>query len=126
MFSDNSRAIYLQIADRICDEILARNYTEESRLPSVREYAASIEVNANTVMRTYDWLAARDIIYNRRGIGFFVAQDALKKVIEIRRRELYDQGLPRFFHRLSLLGITADELHVLYSRYLNNHQNSSK
>ena len=48
-----SRAIYLQIADRICDDILLGQYEEEGRIPSVREYASIVEVNANTVMRSY-------------------------------------------------------------------------
>ena len=49
-----SKAIYLQIADRICDEILLGVYPEEGRIPSVREYAGMVEVNANTVMRSFD------------------------------------------------------------------------
>ena len=51
-----SKSIYLQIADRIMDEILHDTYKEEERIPSVREYAAMVEVNANTMMRTYDYL----------------------------------------------------------------------
>ena len=50
-----SKAIYLQIADRICDEILLGQFGEEERIPSVREYAAIVEVNANTVMRSFDY-----------------------------------------------------------------------
>lgn len=126
MFNDSTRAIYLQIADRICDDILAHKYQEEDRLPSVREYAASIEVNANTVLRTYDWLAVREIIYNRRGIGFFISQDALKKVVELRREEMFRIGMPKFFHRISLLRITPEELNDLYTRYLQNNQNDLK
>ena len=68
-----SKAIYLQIADRICDEILLGQYPEEERIPSVREYAAIVEVNANTVMRSFDYLQVQNIIYNKRGIGYFVA-----------------------------------------------------
>ena len=49
-----SKPIYLQIADRICDELLQGLYQEEERIPSVREYAATVEVNANTVVRTFD------------------------------------------------------------------------
>lgn len=126
MFNESSKAIYLQIADKICDDILAQKYTDESRLPSVREYAAEVEVNANTVMRTYDWLAAREIIFNRRGIGFFVAKDARNKVVELRRSEMYDQRMPKFFHRLSLLDITPEELGELYKRYLQTHKTDSK
>ena len=63
-----SKSIYLQIADRICDEILQGQYPEEERIPSVREYAGTVEVNANTVVRTYDYLQGLEIIYNKRGI----------------------------------------------------------
>ena len=66
-----SKAIYLQIADRICDEILLGQLGEEERIPSVREYAAIVEVNANTVMRSFDYLQSQNIIYNKRGIGYF-------------------------------------------------------
>ena len=55
----------------ICDEILQGQYTEEERILSVREYAATVEVNANTVVRTYDYLQGQEIIYNKRGIGYF-------------------------------------------------------
>ena len=71
-----SRAIYLQIADRICDDILLGQYEEEWRIPSVREYASIVEVNANTVMRSYEYLQSQEVIYNKRGIGFFVASGA--------------------------------------------------
>ena len=54
-FKDN-KAIYLQIADLICDEILQQKLLEDERIPSVREYAAIVEVNANTCARAYDWL----------------------------------------------------------------------
>ena len=71
-----SKAIYLQIADRICDEILLGQFAEEERIPSVREYATIVEVNANTVMRSFDYLQSQNIIYNKRGIGYFVATGA--------------------------------------------------
>ena len=58
-----SKSIYLQIADRINDEILQGQYAEEGRIPSVREYAATVEVNANTVVRTYDYLQGQEIIH---------------------------------------------------------------
>ena len=76
-----SKAIYLQIADRICDEVLLGQYQEEERIPSVREYAAVVEVNANTVMRSYDYLQTQGVIYNKRGIGYFVsvASDVYKR-----------------------------------------------
>lgn len=118
MFNDNSKAIYLQIADRICDEILAKKYASGNRLPSVREYAATVEVNANTVMRTYDLLAEREIIFNRRGIGFFVAENAVEKIKEMRRAQMFRSQMPKFFRSLAQLDISADELAELYRRFL--------
>ena len=64
-----SKAIYLQIADRICDEVLLGQYREEERIPSVREYAAVVEVNANTVMRSYDYLQSQEVIYKQNVVS---------------------------------------------------------
>ena len=80
-----SKSIYLQIADRINDEILQGQYAEEGRIPSVREYAATVEVNANTVVRTYDYLQGQEIIYNKRGIGYFVSAGAKDRIITLRK-----------------------------------------
>ena len=80
-----SKAIYLQIADRICDEVLLGQYREEERIPSVREYAAVVEVNANTVMRSYDYLQSQEVIYNKRGIGYFVASGARALILSLRK-----------------------------------------
>ena len=80
-----SKAIYLQIADRICDEILLGQLGEEERIPSVREYAAIVEVNANTVMRSFDYLQSQNIIYNKRGIGYFVATGARELIHSLRK-----------------------------------------
>lgn len=122
MFSQSTKAIYLQIVDRIGDEILAGRYGEDERLPSVREYATAIEVNSNTVMRSYDWLASHEIIYNRRGIGFFVARGAIEKIKQMRRDELFNGSLSQFFSRLSQLDITPEQLAELYRSYNANHK----
>lgn len=78
-FKEKDRAIYLQIADRICDEVLSGALRPGERIPSVRSYAAAIEVNANTAMRAYDYLSGIEVIFNRRGIGYFVSENAPEK-----------------------------------------------
>ena len=72
MTFNNDKAIYIQMADRLCDDILAGTYSDDDRVPSVREYAVSLEVNTNTAVKAYDQLARDGIIYNRRGLGYFV------------------------------------------------------
>lgn len=118
MFKENNKAIYLQIAERIYDDIQAGNIRPGDRLPSVRDYAVLVQVNPNTVMRTYETLTREEIIVNRRGIGFFLTEEAPEKVRNIRIAGLKENDLPEIFRRLSLLGITPDELTDAYKKYL--------
>lgn len=74
MAFNNDKAIYLQIADRLSDEILAGTYKAFDRIPSVREYASQLGVNANTAVKAYDQLAQEGVIFNKRGLGYFVAE----------------------------------------------------
>jgi DNA-binding transcriptional regulator YhcF (GntR family) len=109
-----SKSIYLQIADRICDEILQGQYPEEERIPSVREYAATVEVNANTVMRTYDFLQNQEIIYNKRGIGYFVSPGAVQNIIDWRKGIFLSTDLPEMFRQLDTLQIPIEDIVKMY------------
>ncbi len=103
--------IYIQIAERICDEILEGRYPEGERLPSVREYAIQVEVNVNTLVRSYDWLSQNDIIFNRRGLGYFVSVGAAEHIREARRNEFFQQRLPEMLQTMQTLGISLQEVH---------------
>ena len=119
-FNNSSKAIYLQIADDICDKILTGTFVPDERIPSVREYAAQVEVNVNTVMRAYDYLSSLEIIYNKRGLGFFAATDARLRVIDQRRRELLGDTAVNFFRQLDMLDITPARLADMYQQNLDN------
>ena len=69
---NSNKSIYLQICDTICEQILSGALAPDARIQSVREYGADIGVNPNTVMRSYEKLTSEGIIYNRRGIGYFI------------------------------------------------------
>lgn len=113
-----SKAIYLQIADRICDEILLGQYVEEARIPSVREYAAMVEVNANTAMRSFDYLQSQNIIYNKRGIGYFVAAGAAGLILSLRRETFLKDELDQMFRQLYTLGVSDEELTAMYREFI--------
>lgn len=115
-----SRPIYLQIAERIMDEILQNVYEESDRIPSVREYAAEVEVNANTVARSFDYLQTREIIFNKRGIGYFVANGAKDAIRTLRKKEFVEESLPELFRKMALLDISIDDVNTLYKRYCDN------
>ncbi|MGM9804795.1 MAG: GntR family transcriptional regulator [Muribaculaceae bacterium] len=114
-----NKPIYIQIADRIANDVLSGELQADSRIPSVREYAATVEVNANTVVRSYDYLQQKGVIYNRRGLGYFVAPEAVNIVHNMRREELMGEELQQIMSQLALLGVTPDELRQYYANYLN-------
>lgn len=117
-FEESNKAIYLQIYDLICDSILRGDYKEEERIPSVRECPAAMEVNSNTAMRTYERLQSKGYIYNKRGIGFFMAPGAKEKIMAERSEELMKKQLPPIFQRMGYLGITPEQLAEEYTNFL--------
>lgn len=116
---EGSSPIYLQIGDYICNNILKGAWQPGQRIPSVRELAMDVEANPNTVMRTYAHLQEQEIIYNKRGIGYFVAEDALKAVRAMKTREFVENELPRVFAMMDLLGLGFEDLKSYYQRYKN-------
>ena len=97
----DTKAIYLQIADRICDEVLVGKFAEDSRIPSVREYAAVVEVNANTVMRSFDQLQSQGEQFLTNEVDYF-------------------------FKQLYTLGISDAELAAMYRDYAKNQEKNNK
>lgn len=108
----------MQLCDKLCDDIIAGVYNEESRIPSVREFAAMVEVNANTVVRSYDYLQQQELINNKRGIGYFVTIGARQRIITERGKKFMEEELNKSFKQLSMMHITPDELRELYAKYL--------
>lgn len=106
---DVNKPIYIQIADNLCERILSGEFKPGSRIPSVREWGATIGVNPNTVARSYEILTDRQVIFNQRGIGFFVANDAIDVIRARERRKFIEEELPLFRSRATLLGIDLKE-----------------
>lgn len=126
MIFKEGKPIYWQIADRIGDDILSGKYQEEERIPSVREFAAQMEVNANTTMRAYEFLQNRNIIYMKRGIGYFVSSGARKLVLDYRKNAFIGEELNGFFHEIYTLGIPIEEITSLYKDYVETMESTKK
>ena len=106
----NQKPIYLQIAESICDSILAGKYRENEKLPSVREFAAEVEVNVNTVSRSFEWLQKQDVVVTRRGLGNYVSEGAREAVLNLRKKEFFEEQVPEFFRTMKALDITMDQV----------------
>jgi DNA-binding transcriptional regulator YhcF (GntR family) len=115
---DSTSAIYIQVADFMSEKIMTDEWPENERIPSIREVAAMVQVNPNTVMRSFAHLTDNEVIFNRRGVGYFVSEDGKQKIQHVKRASFVESKLPRIFHEAALLSVTADELKSLYETFL--------
>jgi GntR family transcriptional regulator len=115
-FRDNE-AIYLQIAAYVSNHILSGKWPAEYKLPAVRELAVTLQVNLNTVMRSYEYLQNLKVIYNKRGLGLYVAADGFDRVKAHRKQKFIEQDLPIFFTNISLLNISTEEIGEWYKQF---------
>ncbi len=107
----NTRSpIYLQIAEYIYDLILSNVWEDGQRIPSVRDMAIELEVNPNTVIRTYSLLQEEGSLENQRGIGYFTAKDARSMVLKKRRERFLKKELPALFVTMDKLGLSLQDL----------------
>ncbi len=111
---DSQQAIYLQIADLVCENILKGIWKPKERIPSIRDLASQLSVNPNTVVKTYGYLENQGIIVNQRGIGFFVSENGYQEVLRLKRETFLHRECPKFFRQMELLGVSWEELQKLY------------
>lgn len=117
---NGTKPIYLQLADRIMDRVIRGETAEGSRLPSVRDYAAETGVNPNTILRTYTWLQDNGIVYNRRCVGYFIADGARATITIQRQEEFIGKELPEFVSRMIQMGISPSRFIEVYNQILKN------
>ncbi len=116
----SNKGIFLQIADSLCNQILEGKLKTGDRVPSVRELASELEVNRNTVMRTYSYLQEKSIFQNQRGIGFFISENAMGIIKVKEKNEFFVNMLPEIIERVKLLKLTSSDLKELVVELKNN------
>jgi len=106
----STKGIFQQIAENLCHRILEGTLPPGERVPSVRDLAVELEVNRNTLLRTYAILEDAGIIVNKRGIGFFVAENAIELIRASEKMEFYSNDLPVLIQKVKLLKLTSNDL----------------
>ena len=117
---DNTQPIWAQIYELLLTLIADGEWCEEERVASVRELGATLAVNPNTVMRAYERATDEQLIYNRRGIGYFVSVGARERAATLLRQRFEREQLPSIFRSMQRVGITAEEFVSLYKNYQEN------
>ncbi|MBP1675761.1 MAG: transcriptional regulator, GntR family [Bacteroidetes bacterium] len=115
-----TKGIFQQIADNLCHQILEGKLLPGERVPSVRDLAADYEVNRNTLLRTYSVLEDAGMIVNKRGVGFFVADNAVELIRNNEKKEFFSNDLPEFMRKVKLLKLTESDLMDLLNLIKNN------
>lgn len=119
-FRENE-AIYLQIAAYVTEHIMLDKWADEQKIPSVRELAVELQVNPNTVVRAYEFLQSKEVIANKRGIGFFITPDARDKIQKYSKERFLGQELPEFFRSIYLLNISMEEISQRFETFKAQH-----
>jgi len=115
-FRENE-AIYLQIAAYVGENIMLGKWPVNEKIPSVRELAVELQVNPNTVVRAYEFLQNKEVILNKRGIGFFMAADAGEKIKDYSKERFLGNELPEFFRNIFLLNISMKEIEERFEKF---------
>ncbi len=116
-FKENP-AIYIQIAEYVCEQILLKKWKLGEKIISIRDLAVNMEVNPNTVQRAYDFLQQRDIITNKRGVGYFTEDDAMERILNFRREQFIENELPVFMRNIYLLKIDFKEIKTMFDQFV--------
>ena len=111
-------AIYLQISEYVCEQILLKKWNLGDKIISIRDLAIIMEVNPNTVQRAYDFLQQRDIIINKRGVGYFIDNDAMDLILAFRREQFMKNELPVFLKNMYLLKIDIKDIKPLFEQFI--------
>lgn len=117
---NEGKNIFLQIRDWLADQILQDKILPGDKVPSVRELAVDLEVNRNTVMRSYGLMEEEGILENKRGIGFFVAVDAKRSLLKIQKEAFFEQDLPDLLHKVKVLKLNSSDLQSLIQSIQSN------
>ena len=116
MQMDDSRPIFVQIAERIENDIIDGIMPEESQVPSTNQFAAFYQINPATAAKGVNLLVDQGILYKKRGIGMFVASGVRETLMEKRKEHFYEQYVVSMVKEAEKLGITLEQLTEMIRR----------
>jgi Predicted transcriptional regulators len=113
---DSKSSIFLQIADSIEDAILLGAYPEETQIPSTTDISVKYKINPATALKGINILVDDGIIYKKRGLGMFVAEGAVAKLKDKRKKEFFDSYVSGLIDEAKRLDIKKNEILSMIER----------
>jgi DNA-binding transcriptional regulator YhcF (GntR family) len=113
---DENRPIFVQIAERIEEDIIAGELAEETQVPSTNQFASFYQINPATAAKGVNLLVDQGILYKKRGLGMYVAPGARAKLLEKRRAQFFEQYVVPMLQEAEKLGITMELVKEMIQR----------
>lgn len=113
---DENRPIFLQIAERIEEDILAGRLAEEEQVPSTNQFATLYQINPATAAKGVNLLVDQGILYKKRGVGMFVAAGSRERLREKRRELFFEHYVVAMLHEAKRLGIEEEQVIAMIQR----------
>jgi DNA-binding transcriptional regulator YhcF (GntR family) len=113
---DDTRPIFVQIAERIENDIIAGELSEESQVPSTNQFASFYQINPATAAKGVNLLVDQGILYKKRGLGMYVASGARERLLEKRREQFFERYVVTMLQEAEKLGITPEQLTEMIQR----------
>lgn len=113
---EDQRPIFIQIASRIEDAILAGAFPEESQIPSITEFSVNDKINPATALKGINILVDNGIVYKKRGLGMFVATGAVKKLQQKRIEVFFESYISNLVDEAKKLHLNKEEILIMIER----------
>jgi len=113
---NENRPIFVQIAERIENDIIAGELAEETQVPSTNQFASFYQINPATAAKGVNLLVDQGILYKKRGLGMYVAPGARAKLLEKRREQFFEQYVVPMLQEAEKLGITMEHVTEMIQR----------
>ena len=107
---DDSKPIFMQIAESIEDDIIEGKLREGDQVPSTNQFASFYQINPATAAKGINLLVEEGILYKKRGIGMFVAPGAQAKLFQKRKQQFYDKYILEMLREAEKIQISREEI----------------
>lgn len=107
---NQEKPIYLQIREKIEDQIVNDQLKEGDQAPSTNQLVSFYKINHATVSKGVNQLVEEGILFKKRGIGMFVAEAAKSKLVQKRKEAFVDHYVVGLVQEANNLGISESEI----------------
>ena len=107
---DQDKPIYLQVREKIEDQIVNNQLHEGEQAPSTNQLVSFYKINHATVSKGVNQLVEEGILFKKRGIGMFVAEGAREKLIQKRKDAFVDEYIVKLVQEADQLSISETEI----------------